>query len=138
MDLPAIQSGICARADASASRFRTAQSVWSAARFTAAFPPPPSEIIFHLHAVNLDSVNGFHLCRRSDALEPRRRTPRILIRHRHEFVLHRVLMNVIQPGQVAVLNRQLRVTEIKPNLSVRDRSEERRVGKEGRYLASGA
>src|SRR5437867_5051124 len=114
MDLPAIQSGICARADASASRFRTAQSVWSAARFTAAFPPPPSEIIFHLHAVNLESVYGSHLCRRSDALEPRRRTPRILIRHRHDFVFHSVLMDVIEPRQVAMLNRQLRVAKVEP------------------------
>src|SRR6266516_619689 len=109
MDLPAIQSGICARADATASRVRTAQSVWSAARVTAAFPSPPSEIIFHLHAVNLESVNGSHLRRRSDALEPRCRTPRILIRQRNEFVFHGVLMDVIEPRQIAMLNRQLRV-----------------------------
>jgi hypothetical protein len=39
---------------------RTARSVWSAA-----CSPPlshgPSEIIFHLHAVNLESINGFQL-----------------------------------------------------------------------------
>jgi len=28
--------------------------------FTAAFPSPPSEIIFHAQAVNLESVNGCH------------------------------------------------------------------------------
>jgi hypothetical protein len=43
-----------------------------------------------------------------------------LIRHRDKFVFHGVLMNVIQPSQVAVLNRQLRVAEIEPNLPAMD------------------
>jgi hypothetical protein len=74
------------------------------------------KIILHFHPVNLEAVNRPYLCRRCRAFKPRCGAPWVLVRHRHQFVLHRVLVDVIQPCQIAVLNRQCGVPKIEPDL----------------------
>ncbi len=58
------------------------------------------KFIRHRNPIRLEPVNGFHHCRRSRAFKPCRRTPWILAGHRHQPVLHRVLMHIIQPRQI--------------------------------------
>ncbi len=53
-------------------------------------------------------------------LEPRRRTPRILICHCNQPVFHRVLVDIIQPRQIAVLVGQFCVAEIEPHFPAFD------------------
>ena len=71
-----------------------------------------SEVILHFHLVNLEAVDRFHLCRGSRSLEPRRRAPRILVGYRHQAMLHRVSVDIVEPRQVGVLVGQPRVAEV--------------------------
>ena len=57
-------------------------------------------IVMYLQLVDLEAVDCPHLRRGGGALEPRRRTPRILIGHRHQPMLHRILMNVVEPRPI--------------------------------------
>src|SRR5438874_6154209 len=57
-------------------------------------------IVVNLQLVDLEPVDRPHLRRGGGALEPRRRTPRILIGHRHQPMLHRILMNVVEPRTI--------------------------------------
>src|SRR5436190_12977224 len=63
-------------------------------------------IVVNLQLVDLEAVDRPHLRRGSGALEPRRRTPRILIGHRHQPMLHRILMNVIESRTIGLLVRE--------------------------------
>ena len=71
----------------------------------------PQKIVFHLQLVNLEAINGFDLRRRSNALEPGRRTPPILVGHQDKPVFDRVLMDVPEPRQVGLLVSQARVSQ---------------------------
>src|SRR5438128_171184 len=57
-------------------------------------------IVVKLQLVYLEAVDCPHLRRGGGALEPRRRTPRILIGHRYQPMLHRILMHVIESRPV--------------------------------------
>ena len=74
------------------------------------------KFIRYLYAVASEAVNGFHHGNRSRAFKPSRRTPRILIRHVHQSMFHRVLVNVIQARQIRFLACEPRLTKIEPDL----------------------
>src|SRR5688572_27193072 len=60
-------------------------------------------LVKHLNPVCLESIDSLHLCWFGSSLEPRSRTPRILIRNEHQTVLHRVLVYIIQSGEIRLL-----------------------------------
>src|SRR5204862_7991008 len=70
-----------------------------------------SEIVGHVESISLEGINRFHKSGPRIAFKQRSRTPRILARHRHDRVFHRILMYMIQPRQPRFLERHARVTE---------------------------
>src|SRR5208282_3838014 len=86
--------------------------------FSSGFSPFGSrlEIVRDLQSVSFETINGFHHGRRSRALEPSRRTPRILVCHRYQLVFHRVLVGVIQSRETGLLVSEPRFAEVEPDL----------------------
>ena len=76
-----------------------------------------SKIIVHLQPVGFEAVDCLHHRRSDDALEPRSRAPFVLVRHRNETVVNRVLMDVIQPREVGAFKRQPRVSKVVPDFA---------------------
>src|SRR5439155_12346110 len=76
-----------------------------------------SVFIVDFQVVDLEAIDGPHLRGRRRALEPGRRAPRILIGHRHQSVLNRILMRVVQTRPVTFLEGQPRLTVIVPDFA---------------------
>ncbi len=74
------------------------------------------KIIQHLHVIRLETINRFNHRGRGFALEPRRAAPGVLVRHRHQSVPDRVLVDIIQAGKIAFLVGQTRLPKIVPDL----------------------
>ena len=51
----------------------------------------------------------------SGSFEPRRRTPRILVRHRYQAVFHRISVRVVEPREIGLRIGQARFPEIEPH-----------------------
>ena len=77
------------------------------------------EVVVDVDFVDFEAVDGLHLSRRGGALEPGRRAPAILVGHRHQAVFDRVLVDVVQPGQVRGLEGQLRIPVVEPDGAAR-------------------
>ena len=75
------------------------------------------KFIRHGNPVRLETVDGFYHRGRSRAFKPRSRAKRILIRHQHQPVFHRVLMDIVEPRQIRMLMRQSCFPKIEPDLS---------------------
>ncbi len=77
------------------------------------------EPVQDLDAVDFESIDALDLRRRGGTFKPRRRTPEILVCDRHQAVFYRILVNVIQPGEVRPFVSQACVPEVVPNVSAR-------------------
>jgi len=101
------------------SGFRHTRSVLECASPLALSHRSPIRIrlkfIHHRNAIRLEPVNRLHHRRRCSAFKPCRRAPRILASHRHQPVLHRVLMNIVEPRQIRPLMREFGVPEVEPD-----------------------
>ena len=73
------------------------------------------EVVLNIQFIDLKSVDCLAHRWRRRSLEPSRRTPLILIGHRHEPMRDRILMHVIEPGQIRLLISQLRIPEVEPH-----------------------
>src|SRR5215471_7580906 len=62
-------------------------------------------------------INRVDHWRRGNPFKPSRRTPPILIRHWDETVFNRVLMHIIQSGQIRLLVSQLCIPEVMPDFT---------------------
>ncbi len=95
--------------------FWTAPVLW---RFSSCVLPLGCrlEIIRNMHPINLETINGFDHRGRGGTLEPSRRTPRILVGHGYQTVFHRVLMNIVQPGQIGLLVSKPCFAKVEPHL----------------------
>ena len=74
------------------------------------------EVVFDMDAVDLEAVDGLHLSRGGGALEPGGGTPAILVGDRHQAMLDRILMHVVQPGEIGTLVGQPGVPVVEPDL----------------------
>src|SRR5205807_1156996 len=73
--------------------------------------------IICLESIDLETIDGFGSGGRSHTFKPAGRAPGILIRYRHQAMLHRILMNVIQPSEIGLLIGNPRVSEVEPDLA---------------------
>jgi hypothetical protein len=81
--------------------------------------PKPRPLGGDIYLVSFETVNGFDLSGGGRSFKPAGRTPRVLIRHRHEAVFHRVLMHVIQPRQIRLFISQPRLAVVVPDFAGR-------------------
>ena len=77
------------------------------------------KFICHVHRIRLHPIDRPDLRIRSLALEPTGRTPQILIRHFDQSVMHRILVNIVQPGEIAPMMGQSGFEEIVPDFALR-------------------
>jgi len=96
-DTPTSQARFSCHSASNACEFREAYGVRAACCrfFRDAVIFPPSEIVRHVHLIDLKTINCLHLGRRSHAFKPSRRAPRILIGDGNQSMLHGILMNII-------------------------------------------
>ena len=73
------------------------------------------EFVAHAQPIGLKPINRSHHWRRRDVFKPSRRTPPILIRHWHQAMLNRILMDIVQPSKIRLLIGKFRIPEIMPD-----------------------
>src|SRR5438445_4511937 len=76
------------------------------------------EIIEDAKLIDLETIDRFYLRGRGRALEPGCRAPTILVRHRHQPVLDRILMNVVETGKVGAFVGQTCFPTVVPHLPI--------------------
>jgi len=76
------------------------------------------ELVEDFQLVGLESVDSFYLSAGGFALEPTGGAPWVLASQRNESVFHGVLMDVVEPGEVALLEGQLRLPEVMPDFAI--------------------
>jgi hypothetical protein len=75
------------------------------------------KLVVHPHGIRLEPVDGPDHRRRSRALEPGSRAPRILVGHWHQPVTDRVLTYVVEARQIGPLVGQLRFAVVVSDLA---------------------
>ncbi len=75
-----------------------------------------SEIVMNVQLVRLETINRFDDRRRNRSFKPCRGTPAILIGHRHQPMLYRILVNIVESGIGAFVSK-FGVPEIEPHRS---------------------
>lgn len=77
------------------------------------------EFVVHSDLLSWEIVDCLDLCRSRRSLKPRCGAPPILIGNQNQSVLDGVLVDVVQTSQVRLLERQLSLSEVEPDLSPR-------------------
>src|SRR5262249_19791907 len=67
--------------------------------------------------IDFETVDGLYLGRRGRSFEPGRGTPWVGARDSNQTVFHRILMDVIQSGEIRLLIGELLVPKVVPDSS---------------------
>jgi len=71
--------------------------------------------IDHLDPVDLETGDSFLKRRVGLPLEPCRRAPSIVARGRNQAMVHRILIDILQPGIIRTVKRDARLEELIPH-----------------------
>jgi len=85
--------------------------------FSIKLPPFLLKFIRGEQAINRKAVDGFYTGDCLMLFEPPSGAPSILIRFQDQAVMHRIRMDVMQPGEMGFLRGDLAISKIMPDLS---------------------